>query len=134
MSLTDDWKSGKLKDGWYWVKTECGFIQPVYYLIMRVKGELVKGFAEEPEDRVTEVLAPCDYSRFVELTKEVKYLKSVAAKSAEIAQYASDDNAQLRQLLKECDGCVRCLKAKGVSDCNGIKLKDLLTRINEVLK
>lgn len=101
MSLTDDWKSEKLEAGWYWVKTECGFIQPVYYLIMRVKGELIKGFAEEPEDRVTEVFAPCDYNHFVDLTEKVKYLESMATKATEIAQAASDNNEQLRELLEE---------------------------------
>lgn len=43
------------------------------------------------------------------------------------------ENEKLRELLKECNGCVRCLRAYGVSDCNGSKLNDLLTRINVAL-
>lgn len=74
-NLTDDWKAEKLNHGWYWVRTVHGFVKPVYYLITRAKGELVKGFAEEPEDRVEEVLARCDYDHFVELTEKVKELE-----------------------------------------------------------
>lgn len=39
----------------------------------------------------------------------------------------------LRSLLKECDGCVRSLRARGVSDCNGSNLNDLLTRITTAI-
>lgn len=39
----------------------------------------------------------------------------------------------LRFLLKECDGCVRSLRARGVSDCNGSNLNDLLTRITTAI-
>lgn len=74
-NLTEKWEAGKLKNGWYWVKTVHGFIQPMYYLVTRVKGELVKGFAEEPEDRAVEVLSPCDYDHFVDLTEKVKTLE-----------------------------------------------------------
>lgn len=44
------------------------------------------------------------------------------------------ENEKLRQLLKECNGCVCSLRARGVSDCNGNNLNDLLTRINEVVR
>lgn len=39
----------------------------------------------------------------------------------------------LRFLLKECDGCVRSLRASGVSDCNGSNLNDLLKRLEKAL-
>lgn len=39
----------------------------------------------------------------------------------------------LRSLLKECDGCVRSLRARGVSDCNGSNLNDLLKRLEKAL-
>lgn len=43
------------------------------------------------------------------------------------------ENEILRALLKECDGCVRSLRARGVSDCNGSNLNDLLIRINAAI-
>lgn len=43
------------------------------------------------------------------------------------------ENKRLRALLEECAGCVRTLKNKGVSDCNGSNLNDLLTRINAAI-
>lgn len=36
-------------------------------------------------------------------------------------------------LLKECDGCMRSLRASGVSDCNGSNLNDLLKRLEKAL-
>lgn len=183
--LTDAWKAGNIKSGWYWVKTAHGFIQPMYYLITRVKGELVKGFAEEPYDRIKEVLSPCNYNHFVELTEKVKELKrdikvltnnykllekqqaenlahgqalvdefgdfealyeevvrlrKEVAKGDEIigkllneGHAAIEKNKQLSCLLKECDSCVRTLRAFGVSDCNGSNLNNLLTRITTAI-
>ncbi len=183
--LTDAWKAGNIKSGWYWVKTAHGFIQPMYYLITRVKGELVKGFAEEPYDRIKEVLSPCNYNHFVELTEKVKELKrdvetlksnykllekqqaeNLAHGQALVDEFgdfealyeelirlrkevtkgeeiigklinegndAINKTKQLSCLLKECDGCVRSLRARGVSDCNGSNLNDLLTRISAAL-
>lgn len=183
--LTDAWKAGNIKSGWYWVKTAHGFIQPMYYLITRVKGELVKGFAEEPYDRIKEVLSPCNYNHFVELTEKVKELKrdikvltnnykllekqqaenlahgqalvdefgdfealyeevvrlrKEVAKGDEIigkllneGHAAIEKNKQLSCLLKECDSCVRTLRAFGVSDCNGSDLNNLLTRITTAI-
>lgn len=43
------------------------------------------------------------------------------------------ENNKLRGLLKECDSCVRALKAYGVGECSGTRLEDLLTRINTAL-
>lgn len=43
------------------------------------------------------------------------------------------ENERLRALLKECDSCVRALRAYGVSNCNGSELNDLLTRINAAI-
>ncbi len=44
-----------------------------------------------------------------------------------------EENNNLRSLLKECDGCVRCLRAYGVAYCNGGNINDLITRINVTL-
>lgn len=93
MSLTDDWKAGKLKNGWYFVKTVHGFIQPMYYLVTRVNGELVKGFAEEPEDRVVEALAPCNYD---ELQRLKEKLDEALKSSAEFEMKAYDLERDLK--------------------------------------
>lgn len=43
------------------------------------------------------------------------------------------ENKRLRALLRECDGCVRALRAYGVSNCNGSELNDLMARINAAI-
>lgn len=67
MSLTDDWKAGKLKQGWYWIKNKVRGIVPD-----QVIGNdwLLSGRCN-----VEEVLSPCDYDHFVELTEKVKELE-----------------------------------------------------------
>lgn len=112
-----------------------------------------------PKDIISEVLAPVpSYYHFVELTEKIKTLSSEnerllnlqAVKNKEIEELEShslakkegeeivaeltNENNDLRSLLKECDGCVRCLRAYGVADCNGNNLNDLITKIEEVLK
>lgn len=65
MSLTDDWKAGKLKNGWYFCLYENDAVFPALC------------FDDDFEDyelKVMEVLAPCDYDHFVELTEKVEKL------------------------------------------------------------
>lgn len=66
MSLTDDWKTGKLKNGWYFCLYENDAVFPALC------------FDDDFEDyelKVMEVLAPCDYDHFVELTEKVEGLE-----------------------------------------------------------
>lgn len=66
MSLTDDWKTGKLKNGWYFCLYENDAVFPALC------------FDDDFEDyelKVMEVLVPCDYDHFVELTEKVKGLE-----------------------------------------------------------
>lgn len=66
MSLTDDWNAGKLKNGWYFCLYENDDVSPALC------------FDDDFEDyelKVMEVLAPCDYDHFVELTERVRELK-----------------------------------------------------------
>lgn len=127
MSLTEDWQNGTLKGGWYFVNNHRRGIVPDQY--MPDDTWLVSnGFS------ITEVLAPCDYDHFIELTEKVNRSGENAARF-EMALYdANREIKHLRGLLKECDGCVRTLRAKGVSDCNGSELNDLITRINKELQ
>lgn len=147
--LTNDWQDGKLERGWYYVKSG-DEVYPDYF----------NGYFIQTGDKYgTEVLAPVpSYDHFIELTEKIKTLSSEnerllnlqAVKNKEIEELESDslakkegeeivaeltnENNNLRSLLKECDGCVRCLRAFGVSDCNGNNLNDLITKIEEVLK
>ena len=120
--LTKDWKEGKLDRGWYFVKTMHGFIQPMYYLITRACGELVKGFAEEPEDRVAEVLAHCNYTEYKamqeQLNKEGTWYTEISYKK---------ENNQLRDLLRECKR--HLYFQKKINN----EVITLLTRINSAL-
>lgn len=80
MSLTDDWKAGKLKAGPYYVKLSNGRVD------VAKLSKFNRFYAICYTFEVVEVIAPCSYDHFVELTEKVKGL----------------ENKQLRQLLKEC--------------------------------
>lgn len=79
MSLTDDWKAGKLKAGTYYVKLSNGRVD------VAKLSKFNRFYAICYTFEVVEVIAPCNYDHFVELTEKVKGL----------------ENKQLRQLLKE---------------------------------
>lgn len=205
MSLTDDWKAGKLEDGLYYILLENGKT-PIAELETwcRYDDEVEEPYKTSqeffgyPKDIISEVLSPIPsynhfadlrkkaekYDRikvngnypdkisklksrikklleekdhFIELTEKIKTLSSEnerllnlqAVTNKEIEELESDslakkegeeivaeltnENNNLRSLLKECDGCVRCLRAYGVADCNGSNINDLITRINVTL-
>lgn len=73
------------------------------------------------EKRISELLLRNKNLGYAINYAQENYLKAVA------------DNNKLCQLLKECDSCIRALRAYGVSDCNGSELNDLLTRINAAI-
>ena len=116
--LTKDWKEGKLDRGWYFVKTMHGFIQPMYYLITRACGELVK-------DRVAEVLAHCNYTEYKamqeQLNKEGTWYTEISYKKIK------KENNQLRDLLRECKR--HLYFQKKINN----EVITLLTRINSAL-
>lgn len=64
--LTDAWKAGKLKNGWYFCK-----------VLIDNKNHVCPVFVSKNENdfEIGEVLAACDYNQFVELTEKVKELK-----------------------------------------------------------
>ena len=155
--LTSDWKAGKLERGLYWVR----FKGKIVIAECTVFGNVSKPFEIEIKTdfmiKISKVLAPVpSYDHFVELTEKIKTLSSEnerllnlqAVKTKEIEELESDslakkegeeivaeltnENNNLRSLLKECDGCVRCLRAYGVADCNGSNINDLITKIEEI--
>lgn len=73
------------------------------------------------------------YEEVVRLRKEVAKGDEIIGKLLNEGHAAIEKNKQLSCLLKECDSCVRTLRAFGVSDCNGSNLNDLLTRINAII-
>lgn len=73
MSLMDDFNAGKLY-GWYFCK-----------VLIDNKNHVCPVFVSKNENdfEIGEVLAPCDYNHFVELTKKVKELKKKSPKEKE---------------------------------------------------
>ena len=74
-------------------------------------------------------------SRIKKLLEKIEELESdsLAKKEGEeIVAELTNENNNLRSLLKECDGCVRCLRAYGVADCNGSNINNLITKIEEI--
>lgn len=45
-----------------------------------------------------------------------------------------EENTQLKELLKECQGSIATLQAKRITEVNGIKQEELLTKIDEALQ
>lgn len=157
--LTNDWKARKLEPGWYWIKNKargivpdnliandwmmsgfCNVIEVLapcnydHFADLRKKAEKydrIKVNGNYP-DKISKLK-----SRIKKLLKKIEELESdsLAKKEGEeIVAELTNENNDLRERLKECDGCVRCLRAFGVSDCNGNNVNDLITKIEEVLK
>lgn len=75
-------------------------------------------------------------SRIKKLLEKIEELESdsLAKKEGEeIVSELTNENNNLRSLLKECDGCVRCLRAYGVADCNGSNINNLITKIEALI-
>lgn len=100
MSLTDDWKAGKL-DGEFWVKLS----KPTGEYIER--RTFVKGVLHEEKDlcvEIVEVIAPCDYDHFVELTEKVKELEKtnkLYKSLSDNGQSAIDTNKRLTEVIEQ---------------------------------
>lgn len=142
MSLTDDWNAGKLDSGWYFVKID-NQVYPDYYNNYFVQSGDVDGL---------QVLAPCDYDHISELEKKAKEydrikingnypdkisrLKSRIKHLLDLQANQDKEVEKLRNLLWECEYILsRQNWAKlTFSDGKFFVLKDLLARINEVLK
>lgn len=154
--LTEAWKAGKLKCGYFFLKlinehVTIGFYDSISFSCCCDFG-------------IKEVISPCDYEiwahletkaewqaeRIKELEQDVKTLtnnykllekqqaENLAHGQALVDEFGDfealyEELKNLRFLLKECDGCVRSLRARGVSDCNGSNLNDLLTRITTAI-
>lgn len=136
MSLTDDWKAGKLDTTQrYWI-IEKGFSKPIPRL-MNELGEFIDNFGYPINGKgVKEVLAPCDYDHFVELTEKVKTLEKEVVKGEIIigkmlneSNAVAEENKQLCDLLRECQAHL----SFGEIGTSVTPLNRLLTRINAAI-
>lgn len=139
--LTADWKAGKLMQGWYFCKLKNGLIHHFEFN----GNDFTDLTCHIPP--VAKILAPCNYDEYKAMQAELAELKEKIKKREELIQCLGSnideldvkksvliiENNKLRGLLKECDSCVRALKAYGVGECSGTRLEDLLTRINTAL-
>lgn len=113
--LTDAWMNKKMEAGRiYFVKVKDGYGYRIEPMVVDMDGDLsdLEGkryMSYASQNDILEIISLCDYETLYE------------------------ELQNLRSLLKECDSCVRSLRACGVSDCNGSNLNDLLTRINAAL-
>lgn len=162
-SLTDDWKAGKLKwhASYYCINPKSEVVvatvlgDDILYS-KELGGTLNIGYWEvlAPCDYETlvhlETKTEWQAERIKELEQDVKTLtnnykllekqqaENLAHGQALVDEFGDfetlyEELQNLRSLLKECDGCVRSLRARGVSDCNGSNLNDLLTRITTAI-
>lgn len=162
-SLTDDWKAGKLKwhASYYCINPKSEVVvatvlgDDILYS-KELGGTLNIGYWEvlAPCDYETlvhlETKTEWQAERIKELEQDVKTLtnnykllekqqaENLARGQALVDEFGDfetlyEELQNLRSLLKECDGCVRSLRARGVSDCNGSNLNDLLTRITTAI-
>lgn len=141
MSLTDDWKAGKLDTTQrYWI-IEKGFSKPIPRL-MNELGEFIDNFGYPINGKgVKEVLAPCDYDYFVELNEKVETLSLENERLLNL-KHIDFEKVQtivkLRMLLEECKPYIQkemeTIKGAGFCNCEWAwKTSDLLTRINTAL-
>lgn len=112
MSLTSDWKAGKLRD-WY-----------ICRILIENKEHICPVFisGDENDFEIVEVIAPCNYDLWVALTEKVETLSS--------------GNKHLRQLLTECKDWINWAYVELQEydeDHKSQEIENLLTQINEVL-
>lgn len=113
--LTEAWINKKMEAGSiYFVKVKDGYGYRIEPMVVDIDGDLsdLEGkryMSYASQNDILEIISLCDYETLYE------------------------ELQNLRSLLKECDGCVRSLRARGVSDCNGSNLNDLLTRITTAI-
>jgi hypothetical protein len=137
--LTEQWKQKKLPLGWYFVKDESGKIYYAEYTEwFNVNGWCGNYF--EREEEIVEVLAEApDYIDW-------RNMVNCACEEHKANKRFIEENAQLKELLKECElwftGIVGNMNDKNVGEHNRSVpignfehiFKEFSQKINEVLK
>lgn len=124
--LTEKWKNGELKEGWYYLS-----IVPSKKCIDYFIGQ---DFERYNEWAIEEVLAPVpDYNHFVDLTEKANQFSQMVKKVDELVTKCH----RLEELLKRCRDSVEFDKREalgGGADYQAKILSVLLKEIDEVLK
>lgn len=150
--LTEDWKAGKLHKRFdepklFYCKTDNGIEILKTWGYKNLEFLSMADEVFEPVDDVQVLAHVPTYDEYKAMQAELAELKEKIKKREELIQCLGSnideldvkksvliiENNKLRGLLKECDSCVRALKAYGVGECSGTRLEDLLTRINTAL-
>lgn len=141
MSLTEDWRNKKLKTGQRFFISINGYnAEPA---TIDIDGDFVdmEGLPVNPYTNEIQVLAPCDYDHFVELTEKVKTLSLENERLLNL-KHIDFEKVQkivkLRMLLKECKPYIQkemeTIKGAGFCNCDWAwKTSDLLTRIKATI-
>lgn len=120
-NLTEDFKRGRLKSGWYFCEILSGdeeTVIPVYLLKI--------GYCLE-NGKVIEVLAPCDYDELQRLKEENNTLSALVTGN-------ELENDKLRELLKECKPFLNAwLGDEADVPFTTLEVMNFLTRINAAL-
>ncbi len=111
MSLTDDWKAGKLPCWDYYVKTKDGIV-------------LVDYFADSwdfiLDDNVDEILCEVpSYDELQDLKSQIKHLKDLQANEDKEIEGLILENDNLRELLSEASGCIQGELKKQIEEILG---------------
>ena len=129
MSLTDDFKLGKLKNGWYFCKLKNGL---THHFEFNGKDFTDLTCHIVP---VAEVLAPCDYEHFVELTEKVKtltsenkHLSDLLANQDNEVERLREENATLNKVFETDFDVLVC-------DVTNVKQKDqIIEQLHQLLE
>lgn len=142
--LTEDWKAGKLMQGWYFCKLKNGLIHHFEFN----GNDFTDLTCHIPP--VAKILAPCNYDEYKAMQAELAELKEkVADQKTDLESsrwyqtVQNEDISKLRGLLKECQpeikSRLRSLEFTKMTsqskeperEC--IRLENLLIRINAAL-
>lgn len=97
-NLTEQWKKGELKEGWYYIRNKGHSIKFNQMAFFMVFGE-VSYWTNCKDEDVEEVLAPVpSYEEWQELSKQRNQL----IRDVKDLAYIQEENQQLKELLKEC--------------------------------
>lgn len=141
--LTEQWKKGELPSGYYYVKNEFDNIFPSDYSedYDYIGDVVIKDFFTEVSE-IKEVIAPVpSYEEWQLMQDDNKRLKhdvgnlgyKIKNQRKEI-ECQTAQNAQLKELLKECRHIIGIEKDFASCHFEEYKLVELLTKIDEVLK
>lgn len=142
--LTEDWKAGKLMQGWYFCKLKNGLIHHFEFS----GNDFTDLTCHIPP--VAKILAPCNYDEYKAMQAELAELKEKIKKREELIQCLGSnideldvkksvliiENNKLRGLLKEClpivSAEIMTWQIRGGEESYK-RGQELLTRINAVL-